>query len=388
MPKISKKYYSAFIILGAASILGMFVPLFFKEAVDTVNAAQRTEFLLKILALYGAQYLISILGSILVLKMSEDYIKDLRNMISKSVLEAKVENFSNTNSGEYIAMISNHVTIIKDFFVTALPNFISSIITILGVLGFLFYLDYKLALVVFVILPLMVICVQPLSNLSRKYTDKYLNGQIMFSSKFSDVLGELQHVKVNNMEKSILHDLSLEVDHLKSTSVKSGMVNIFSTPLALMIIFMSISFVFYFGGSRVTDGSLTIGTLVSFLIYLLNLLNPFGALGGFFTELGKYKASSQRVKEVLQLQAEESEGETIDQIQSIKLEAVKFQYNNRNKKVLNGISMDIPKGKRVAMVGPSGSGKTTIINLLTKLYNNYEGQILINDLPHSVKFFV
>lgn len=93
MPKISKRYYSAFIILGAASILGMFVPLFFKEAVDTVNAEQRTEFLLKILALYGAQYLISILGSILVLKISEDYIKDLRNMIAKSVLEAKVENF-------------------------------------------------------------------------------------------------------------------------------------------------------------------------------------------------------------------------------------------------------------------------------------------------------
>ena len=271
MPKLSKKYFYAFIIIGIASILGMLVPLFFKEAVDAVDAVQRTSFLLNIFGLYAVQYFVSIIGSVLVLKISEQYIQNLRNLITNCVINAKIENFSETNSGEFIAMISNHVTIIKDFIVASLPNFIGSVITIIGVLGFLFFLDYKLALIVFIVLPLMVLCVQPLSNVSRKYTEQYLNGQVIFSAKLSDVLGELSHVKVNNMENSILGAFSAEVDKLKKSPFKSGVVAILTTPLALMIIFMSISFVFYFGGSRVSDGTLTIGTLVSFLIYMLNL---------------------------------------------------------------------------------------------------------------------
>lgn len=383
MPKLSKKYFYAFIVIGTASILGMLVPLFFKEAVDAVDSVQRTSFLLNIFGLYAVQYFVSIIGSVLVLKISEQYIQNLRNLITNCVINAKIENFSETNSGEFIAMISNHVTIIKDFIVASLPNFIGSVITIIGVLGFLFFLDYKLALIVFIVLPLMVLCVQPLSNVSRKYTEQYLNGQVIFSAKLSDVLGELSHVKVNNMENSILGAFSAEVDKLKKSSFKSGVVAILTTPLALMIIFMSISFVFYFGGSRVSDGTLTIGTLVSFLIYMLNLINPFGAVGSFFTELGKYKASSQRIEEILQLRPEESEGELLDSIQTIKLEDVTFQYANRDKKVLNGVDMIIPKGKRIAMVGPSGGGKTTIINLLTKLYSDYGGQISINDTRFS-----
>lgn len=359
------------------------MPLFFKEAVDAVDAVQRTSFLLNIFGLYAVQYFVSIIGSVLVLKISGQYIQNLRDLITNCVINAKIENFSETNSGEFIAMISNHVTIIKDFIVASLPNFIGSVITIIGVLGFLFFLDYKLALIVFIVLPLIVLCVQPLSNVSRKYTEQYLNGQVIFSAKLSDVLGELSHVKVNNMENSILGAFSAEVDKLKKSSFKSGVVAILTTPLALMIIFMSISFVFYFGGSRVSDGTLTIGTLVSFLIYMLNLINPFGAVGSFFTELGKYKASSQRIEEILQLRPEESEGELLDPIQTIKLEDVTFQYANRDKKVLNGVDMIIPKGKRIAMVGPSGGGKTTIINLLTKLYSDYGGQISINDTRFS-----
>ena len=383
MPKLSKKYFYSFIIIGAASILGMLVPLFFKEAVDAVDSVQRTSFLLNIFGLYAVQYFVSIIGSVFVLKISEQYIQNLRNLITNCVINAKIENFSETNSGEFIAMISNHVMIIKDFIVASLPNFIGSVITIIGVLGFLFFLDYKLALIVFIVLPLMVLCVQPLSNVSRKYTEQYLNGQVIFSAKLSDVLGELSHVKVNNMENSILGAFSAEVDKLKKSSFKSGVVAILTTPLALMIIFMSISFVFYFGGSRVSDGTLTIGTLVSFLIYMLNLINPFGAVGSFFTELGKYKASSQRIEEILQLRPEESEGEQLAPIQTIKLEDVTFQYANRDKKVLNGVDMIVPKGKRIAMVGPSGGGKTTIINLLTKLYSDYGGQISINDTRFS-----
>ena len=383
MPKLSKKYFYSFIIIGISAILGMLVPLFFKEAVDAVDSVQRTSFLLKIFALYATQYFVSIIGSVFVLKISEQYIQNLRNLITKCVINAKIENFSETNSGEFIAMISNHVMIIKDFIGASLPNFIGSVITIIGVLGFLFFLDYKLALIVVVVLPLMVLCVQPLSNASRKYTEQYLNGQVIFSAKLSDVLGELSHVKVNNMENNILDAFSLEVDALKKSSFKNGVVAILTTPLALMIIFMSISFVFYFGDSRVSDGTLTIGTLVSFLIYMLNLLNPFGAVGSFFTELGKYKASSQRIAEILQLKPEESGGEPLDHIHAIKLEEVTFQYANRDKRVLNGVNMMIPKGKRIALVGPSGGGKTTIINLLTKLYSDYGGQILMNNTQFS-----
>ena len=94
----------------------------------------------------------------------------------------------------------------------------------------------------------------------------------------------------------MLDEFSVEVAELKKNSFKNGIVNVLTTPLALMIIFMSISFVFYFGGSRVADGTLTIGTLVAFLVYMLNLLNPFSAVGSFFTEFGKYKATIQRIK--------------------------------------------------------------------------------------------
>ena len=383
MPKLNKKYLYSFIVIGIASVMGLLVPFFFKEAVDAVDSLQRTSFLLKIFGLYLVQYVVSIIGSVFVLRIGENYIQNLRNLITSSVISAKIENFNETNSGEFIAMISNHVTIIKDFIVAALPNFVGSVMTILGVLGVLFFLDYQLALVVFVVLPLMVLCVQPLVNVSHKYTERYLNGQIIFSAKLSDVLGELAHIKVNNMENSMLDEFSVEVAELKKNSFKNGIVNVLTTPLALMIIFMSISFVFYFGGSRVADGTLTIGTLVAFLVYMLNLLNPFSAVGSFFTEFGKYKASSQRIKEILQLKPEESEGTQLEAFQMIKLESVTFQYANRDKQVLKGVDMLIPNGKRIAMVGPSGSGKTTIINLLTKLYNDYGGQILVNDIPFS-----
>ena len=383
MPKLNKKYLYSFIVIGIASMMGLLVPFFFKEAVDAVDSLQRTSFLLKIFGLYLVQYVVSIIGSVFVLRIGENYIQNLRNLITSSVISAKIENFNETNSGEFISMISNHVTIIKDFIVATLPNFVGSVMTILGALGVLFFLDYQLALVVFVVLPLMGLCVQPLANVSHKYTERYLNRQIIFSAKLSDVLGELAHIKVNNMENSMLDEFSVEVAELKKNSFKNGIVNILTMPLALMIIFMSISFVFYFGGSRVADGTLTIGTLVAFLIYMLNLLNPFSAVGSFFAEFGKYKASSQRIKEILQLKPEESEGTQLDAFQMIKLESVTFQYANRDKQVLKGVDMLIPNGKRIAMVGPSGSGKTTIINLLTKLYNDYGGQILVNEIPFS-----
>lgn len=133
--------------------------------------------------------------------------------------------------------------------------------------------------------------------------------------------------------------------------------------------------IFAYGGVRVAEGSLTVGTLISFLIYLFQLLNPVSNIASFFSGKAKAEGALNYLKE---LTAVTPENPTGDKASSGELALSHLSFSYDQEIILDDISMTFPQGKKIALVGPSGAGKSTIVHLLERFYPLSTGTLTLN----------
>jgi ATP-binding cassette subfamily B multidrug efflux pump len=313
---------------------------------------------------------------------------DLRNDLLSHLQGLSFSYFQNTPTGDLMAHATNDISAVRNVVGPGIMYPTDTLLTFTMVLGLMLAKDWQLTLLALIPLPFASLFVYLLGKSIHK---KSLDRQAQFSlltTRAQENLSGIRVIKSYVREKYEISLFStLSWDYLKKNL---GLARIQSLmwPLMFGIIGCSIIITLYAGGLQVIHGELSIGSLSAFLAYLVMLIWPVIAFGWVINLLQQGAASMERLSKIMDTTPEiRDTAETVTTIQDIEgrieFRGVKFTHKSALTPTLQNINLTIEKGMTVAVVGYTGSGKTTLVNLVPRLYDIGEGQLLIDG--HDIK---
>ena len=308
---------------------------------------------------------------------------DLRNDFLSHIQKLSLAYFQTTPTGELMALATNDISAVRNALGPGIMYPTDTLMTFVMVLGVMLYADWQLTLLALIPLPFVSLAVYRLGKLVHK---KFEERQAQYSALTTRAQENLSGIRViktyvrEEHETALFRDMSW--DYLKKNLVLARVQSIM-WPLMFLLIGFSLVITLYYGGSRVMDGRLTIGTLTAFFGYQVMLIWPMIAFGWVINQLQQGAASMARLSRIMDTEPEiRDTGATDGTITSIKgtieFRNVTFRHAGADEPALKGISLTIPAGRTLAIVGYTGSGKSTMVNLIPRLYDVTEGELLID----------
>lgn len=374
--RVDTKVIMGSFLLVLSSLLALLLPLILKGLIDGSSIENIGSKVFQSFLIFIGQALFSSIGYYLFSQSGEKKIAKIRKKVIEGLIYAEKSFFDKSQSGELTSAIVNDTSVIREFLITTFPNIILSLVMVLGSIVVLFSLDWNLSLLLFITLPCMMFIILPLSNISEKYSRRLQEEIGFLTGQLTEKIQEHELIKTNQAEKSVQDVLDNCIERVQNNSLKSDRVTSFETPFALLFIFATIVVMLTYGGYRVSAGYISVGTLVSFLIYLFQLLNPISNIANFVTIYSSSKGSSVALENLLAVPKEKFEGGKSVSGRGLNFNHVYFGYDE-NRPVLKDITCSIFKGQKIAFVGLSGSGKSTIVRLLEQFYKPLSGDILM-----------
>ncbi len=308
---------------------------------------------------------------------------DLRNDLLAHLQRLHYSYFQNTPTGDLMAHATNDISAVRNVLGPGIMYPADTLMTFSMVMVLMMATDWSLTLLALIPLPLVSIVVY---KLGKSIHAKSMERQEQFSLLTTRAQENLSGIRVIKSYVREEHEIklfgSLSWEYLKKNLVLARVQSLL-WPLMFLLVGFSIMITLYVGGVRVIEGSLTIGSLSAFLAYLVMLIWPVIAFGWVINLLQQGEASMARLCKIWDTEPEiRDTAETDSTIRQIKGEIefrnVSFTHKNASTPTLKNINLTISQGMTVAIVGYTGSGKTTLVNLIPRLYDVTEGQLLID----------
>jgi len=307
--------------------------------------------------------------------------QDLRQVLHEKLMKLDVEYFDRHSTGALMSRVLYDVDQFGGFVRQVAEGFLLNVLTIVGIGGMLFYLNWRLAILVLVPIPMVI--VGTFLFWRRVYLRYYpvYDSRSKMSHLLSTVLSGIRLVRVFGQEGRERERFAESAGYMRRAmrSLQSS-VAVFN-PLMAFVFGLGGWVIWYYGGRQVIGGSLSPGSLLAFLSYISMFYTPIHALSMFSNWATGFLSAGQRVFEILdagvKLKQSPSPVRLRDVKGAVEFRNVTFGYNPYNP-VLKNVSFRIEPGQFVGIVGKSGSGKTTLVNLICRFYDPQEGQVLID----------
>jgi ATP-binding cassette, subfamily B, bacterial len=306
---------------------------------------------------------------------------DVRADLYRHLHSLSLNYHNKARKGDLTVRVIGDIGLLKDVVVTAVLPLLGNLFVLVGMVAVLFWLNWQLALLSLVTVPLFWLSTVRISEKIHKVSGDQRRREGNMASSASEALGAMQIVQALSLERSFLDSFS---GHNKK-SLKQGVKG---TRLAAqlertvdLLIAVSTAVVLYFGARLVLGGDLTAGALIVFLTYQKNALKPVRDFAKYTGRLAKAVAAGERVLDVFQHQPDIKDSP--DAVPAprlrgeVRFDRVRFAYEP-DRPILRGVSFEATPGQRIAVVGGSGNGKSTIANLLLRLYDPQAGRILVD----------
>jgi len=334
-----------------------------------------TLFLLKNLCNYWAMYFITFLRN--------GVLRDIRNAMYKKSVELPISYFSEKRKGDVISRMTSDVLEIQHSFLSVLELIVREPLTILFTIGAMFFISVKLTLFVFIFIPISGFIISKVGKSLKKKSDKAAIEQGYFLSIIEETLSGLKVIKGYNSEKEFNGKFINSTNRFFHLNNKILNRQNLSSPLSEFLGILIIAVLLVYGGTMVlVDGTLSGAKFIGYMGLAYNILTPAKAISKASYGVKKGEAAAERILEILDqenpIKSKENAILKTTFENGINIENVNFRYEDEN--VLKNFTLQVPKGKTVALVGQSGSGKSTIANLLTRFYDVNEGKIAIDGI--------
>lgn len=354
----------------------------------------------------GAQYalllVVSIIISTFLLKNIFNYLalnhlmllkngvlKDLRNKMFDKIISLPISYYSEKRKGDMMARMLGDVNEVRNSFFNILELVIKEPMTIVFTIGAMIVISFKLTLFVFVFIPISGFIISKIGKSLKAKSKRAQDENGYLISVVEETLGGLKVVKSYNAEGSFTNKFNSSIQRLYRLTNSIGRKNNLSSPMSEFMGIVVIAILLWYGGNMVlvetfADGSplLEGSKFIAYMGLAYNILTPAKAISKASYQVKSGLAAAERVFDVLEVENTITDKEnavvknSFDS--SITIENINFKYEEEN--VLKNFSLEIPKGKTVALVGQSGSGKSTIANLLTRFYDVQEGSVKIDGI--------
>lgn len=366
-----------------STLVGLVIPMFTKNLVDGFSlAALDRKQILALIGAFAAQTVASGVGIFLLNYIGQKMVASLRDRLWKKLLRLPVAYFDNNRTGESVSRMTNDTGVIKTLISEHVAGFFSGIISVIGSIAVLLYLNWKMTLIMFIVIPLAALVLYPLGRKMYKISLGMQDETATFTATLSQVISEIRLVKSSNAEEREYGTGRKGILNLLKFGVQEGLVMAWISPLMSVVLMMLLVVVIGYGGMQVSSGALTAGELVAFILYLIQIVMPMTQLSTFFTQLQKAKGATERIIETLDADEESfHSGKPVSTTQlPVQIDRLTFGYKP-DEPVLKEVSFRMDPGTVTAVVGPSGSGKTTLFSMLERFYLPQTGEIRLGDEP-------
>lgn len=379
------KYWQLFVGLAlglVATGVQLAVPSYAKQLINSFSKQFNIYMLVGIVVLFILSAVISAASGSLLGFFGEDVIQKLRNNIWRKLLHLRVSYFDNVKSGEMTSRLVNDSTQIKDLLSRSFPGLVTAIFTIVGAFAIMLFMGWKMTLIMAFSVPLVMAVMLPIAKKSHAIGHTRQDELARFNGETDETLSEIRLVKSSNAEQQASQQGQTAIGNLYKIGLKEAIYDSVAGPIMTAVMMGLIVGILAYGSARVAQGTMTIGAMFSFLMYLFQLMGPAATLGQFLTTLSKASGSTERIQELMQEPEEDfSQGTVVDvEGQTLQVESVEFGYDD-DQTILHDLSFEAKPNTVVAFAGPSGGGKSTIFSLLERYYEPRYGTIKIGETP-------
>ncbi|MBS1508877.1 MAG: ABC transporter ATP-binding protein [Bacteroidetes bacterium] len=308
---------------------------------------------------------------------------DLKNEIFEHYQTLPVSFYRKNNTGDLMNRISEDVGRVRMYLGPAIMYGLTMISLFAMILPIMFAISPKLTLYSVLPLPLLSIAIFYVNNIIEQRSEEIQRSQSRLSTFVQEAFSGIRVLKSFTREKESVANFSRESEEYKRQSIKLTKVEALFYPIVLGLVGLSIILTVYAGSVEVINGSLTIGNIAEFIIYVNILTWPVTLLGWTSSQVKRAEASQKRINEFLKVKTDIVSERNLDQeIQGIvEFKNVSFTYPDTGIEALKNISFTINKGESLAIIGTTGSGKSTVANLVSRLYDATRGEVRIDRTP-------
>lgn len=334
-----------------------------------------------IVALAVISLIIQIIQSRAVARMSSRVVRNMKIDLFTALQSLSLSYFNQNNTGRLISRVDHDAVRIKNFFVDGVPHLIIHSLNFIGLSIFLFSINWKLTLVVFIPVPIIVLIFKRmLPKLWRMHSKQWRRSSGL-NSMMSDSLNGVRVVKAFAKENEETSRFSKFARRLTEVNLETNLVALTIFPVVGLLIGMSSQAIWGFGGIEVMNKHMTYGELTTYLGYIGMIFGPLNFFSNFTNQFTETANSAVRMFETLDTVPEITNAKDCIPIEKIKGE-IKFEHVNfhysPSRSILKDISFTINAGDHVGVVGHTGSGKSTLASLVMRMYDVISGAIYID----------
>lgn len=381
----------ALVLTLVLNILGSLQPWFTKHAVDDYITPRQTEglwlFALAFFGLFLFRFLFSYSQEVLLNIVGQKVMFDLRTEIYTKLQHQEIAYYDKNPVGRVITRLTGDVDSLNELFTSGVIDVLGDLVIIFAIVGMMFFLDWRLALVSLITIPLLFAATNWFRKKARVGFDKVRTRNAKLNAFLQEYISGAQTVQLFNAEKKAQKKFDEINDDYRNANIETIYYYAIFYPMVDFIGIIGVAVVLWFGGYEILTGlsasgtALTIGTVIAFVQYSGLLFQPIRDLSDKFNVFQAAIVASHRIFQLLDLEISvqtpkepKRKGKSIGKIE---FQNVWFAYKNEDY-VLKDVSFTVNPGESIALVGHTGSGKTTVTNLLMRFYDVQKGKILLD----------
>ncbi|MFH1440708.1 MAG: ABC transporter ATP-binding protein [Candidatus Omnitrophota bacterium] len=360
------------------------LPLFVENILNQLNSFPPLKVLYIILIIMPIAVVIravfEFLQSYIMSDVGQKVIRDVRDQVFEKLQALSLDYFTQKRSGELISRITNDVKLIENAVSYALTDLIYQSFQIICFACLTFVINWRLALISVVVLPMVAVPMIGVGKALRKLSKRSQEKMADINSSLVEVFIGVRIVRAFCAEvREVLKFKKQNHDYYRIAMKSIKRMLLLGISTELIGVAMALFIVFY-SGRQVIEGYLSFGAFTLFMVALLSLVKPFKKLSQVNSIMQQALAASERIYEVIDTQPSVAEKIGAVELGELKknvvFQDIEFSYGTQE--VLKGINLNINKGQVLAVVGPSGAGKSTLLDLIPRFYDPQKGMVLID----------
>ena len=378
---------ATFVLSLLATAASLYAPFLSKRMVDDVilrgNWAALPPLLLTMVLYAAAGMVLGGVSSYLYTRGSAKILVAMRVALFDHLERAEMRFFGRTRVGEIVARLNNDMVEVQGILVDVPMAFVTSSVRLVVASAILVAMSWPLFLVSNVLVPLGVLGLWLTRNVITGMSRELREKNAAVGTRIIDTFTGIRLVRSSATECQERRRFEEENLSLVRSVLRFQAIFSLSRGIPSFVLGCSATLAFLYGGSMVRDGVISVGTLVAFTAFQMQVISPIQKLLGQYAALRKGRASLARVFEFFDVPVEQDPEEAEEFVslkEGIVFDGVVFAYGGEAR-VLDGMSLILPAGKTVALVGESGVGKSTLVDLLLRYYDTQGGEIRLDGVP-------